>query len=130
MEDVHAVTKYDPWFLRQIAEIIAEEKRIQAEGLPIDADGLRRLKAMGFSDKRLAERWPCARSAWLAAWAETQAYGVRGCSMMCSARWPGATSEDEVRALRHKLGVRPVFKRIDSCAAEFDRHDALYVLDL
>ncbi|MEP6868620.1 MAG: carbamoyl-phosphate synthase large subunit, partial [Novosphingobium sp.] len=32
----------------------------------------------------------------------------------------GATSEDEVRALRHKLGVFPVFKRIDSCAAEFE----------
>jgi carbamoyl-phosphate synthase large subunit len=54
VEDVHAVTKYEPWFLRQIAEIIAEEKRINVEGLPIDAAGLRRLKAMGFSDKRLA----------------------------------------------------------------------------
>jgi carbamoyl-phosphate synthase large subunit len=32
----------------------------------------------------------------------------------------GATSEDEVRALRRKLGVHPVFKRIDSCAAEFE----------
>ena len=32
----------------------------------------------------------------------------------------GATSEAEVRDLRHRLGVRPVFKRIDSCAAEFE----------
>ena len=32
----------------------------------------------------------------------------------------GGVTEDEVRALRHKLGVRPVFKRIDTCAAEFD----------
>ena len=32
----------------------------------------------------------------------------------------GATSEEEVRALRHRLGVRPVFKRIDTCAAEFE----------
>ena len=32
----------------------------------------------------------------------------------------GATTEDEVRALRHRLGVRPVFKRIDTCAAEFE----------
>ena len=32
----------------------------------------------------------------------------------------GATNEAEVCALRHKLGVRPVYKRIDSCAGEFD----------
>ena len=32
----------------------------------------------------------------------------------------GGITEDEVRALRHKLGVRPVFKRIDTCAAEFE----------
>jgi carbamoyl-phosphate synthase large subunit len=32
----------------------------------------------------------------------------------------GATNEDEVRRLRHKLGVRPVYKRIDTCAAEFE----------
>jgi carbamoyl-phosphate synthase large subunit len=32
----------------------------------------------------------------------------------------GATNENEVRALRHRLGVHPVFKRIDSCAAEFE----------
>src|ERR1700743_3786836 len=32
----------------------------------------------------------------------------------------GGVTEAEVRALRHRLGVRPVFKRIDTCAAEFD----------
>ncbi|RYD49609.1 MAG: carbamoyl-phosphate synthase large subunit, partial [Sphingomonadales bacterium] len=32
----------------------------------------------------------------------------------------GGVTETEVRALRHKLGVRPVFKRIDTCAAEFE----------
>ncbi|MCK9543407.1 MAG: carbamoyl-phosphate synthase large subunit, partial [Novosphingobium sp.] len=54
VEDVHAVTHYDLWFLRHIHEIIEEEARIEAEGLPNDAQGLRRLKAMGFSDRRLA----------------------------------------------------------------------------
>ncbi len=118
VEDVHAVTKYEPWFLRQIAEIIAEEKRISVEGLPIDAAGLRRLKAMGFSDKRLATL--AVRSVGVAGGlGETQARRSGLLHDVLSAM-AGATSEDEVRALRHRLGVRPVFKRIDSCAAEFE----------
>jgi carbamoyl-phosphate synthase large subunit len=48
VEDVHAVTKYEPWFLRHIAEIIAEEENIIANGLPAMPQGMRRLKAMGF----------------------------------------------------------------------------------
>ncbi len=86
--EVHAIAKYDPWFLERIAEIIAAEREVRAGGLPGDAAGVRRLKAMGFSDKRLATL-------------------------------TGA-SEAVVRAARQALGVRPVFKRIDSCAAEFD----------
>ena len=118
VEDVHAVTKYDPWFLRQIAEIIEEETRITTDGLPNDATGLRRLKAMGFSDKRLATL--AVRSVHVAGGlGETQAKrsGLLHDALKAMA---GATSEEEVRALRHKLGVRPVFKRIDSCAAEFE----------
>jgi carbamoyl-phosphate synthase large subunit len=54
VEEIHAITHYDPWFLRHIEEIMAEEARSSKDGLPNDAAGLRRLKAMGFSDKRLA----------------------------------------------------------------------------
>lgn len=118
VEDVHAVTKYDPWFLRHIAEIIDEERKIATDGLPNDAAGLRRLKAMGFSDKRLATL--AVRSVHVAGGlGETQAKrsGLLHDALRAMA---GATSENEVRALRHKLGVRPVFKRIDSCAAEFE----------
>jgi len=79
--------KYEPWFLRQIEEIVQTEAKIRARGLPKDASNLKRLKAMGFSDKRLGEL-----------------VGL---------------SEDKVRSHRHKLAVRPVFKRIDTCAAEF-----------
>ena len=118
LEEIHAITHFDPWFLRHIEEIVAEEGKILADGLPIDASGLRRLKAMGFSDKRLATL--AVRSVGVAGGlAETQAKrsgllhdALRGMA--------GATSEEEVRKLRHKLGVRPVFKRIDSCAAEFE----------
>ncbi len=118
VEEVGAITHYDPWFLRQIEEIIAEEARIMKDGLPIDAAGLRRLKAMGFSDKRLAIL--AVRSVHVAGGlGETQAKrsGLLHDALRAMA---GATSEEEVRALRTKLGVHPVYKRIDSCAAEFE----------
>ncbi|MEO6717822.1 MAG: carbamoyl-phosphate synthase large subunit [Novosphingobium sp.] len=118
VEQIHAITHYDPWFLRHIEEIIAEEKLISADGLPGDAEGLRRLKAMGFSDKRLATL--AVRSVGVAhGIGETQARrsGLLHDAMKAMA---GATSEAEVCQLRTRLGVHPVFKRIDSCAAEFE----------
>jgi len=87
LEDVHAMCKIDPWFLEQIAGIIAMEARIREHGLPQDAQNLRMLKAMGFSDARLASL-------------------------------TGRTAK-EVAHLRNALDVRPVYKRIDTCAAEF-----------
>ena len=118
VEDIHAITHYDPWFLRHIEEIIAEEAKIMEEGLPADAANMRRLKSMGFSDKRLATL--AVRGIGVAGGlAETQARrtGLLHDALRAMA---GATSEDEVRALRQRLGVHPVFKRIDSCAAEFE----------
>ena len=118
VEDINAITHYDPWFLRHIEEIIAEEAKIMADGLPADADGLRRLKAMGFSDRRLAML--AVRSVHVAGGlGETQARrsGLLHDTLRAMA---GATSAAEVRELRRKLGVLPVFKRIDSCAAEFE----------
>ncbi|MGB3806809.1 MAG: carbamoyl-phosphate synthase large subunit [Erythrobacter sp.] len=116
--DIQNVTGYDPWFLRQIEAIIAAEREVQADGLPRDAQTLRRLKAMGFSDRRLATL--AVRSVGVAGGlAETQAKssGLLHTALQAMA---GATDEHEVRTLRHKLGVLPVFKRIDSCAAEFE----------
>ncbi len=55
VEDVHDACKYDPWFLRELERIVAAERSVAAQGLPQDAGALRRLKAMGFSDKRLAQ---------------------------------------------------------------------------
>ncbi|WP_298225682.1 carbamoyl-phosphate synthase large subunit [Acidocella sp.] len=55
VEEVHSSCKFDPWFLRQMQGIIAAENDVKANGLPRDAFGLRRLKAMGFADKRLAQ---------------------------------------------------------------------------
>ncbi len=118
VDEIHAITAYDKWFLRHIEEIIAEEAQISEHGLPTDAAGLRRIKAMGFSDRRLATL--AVRSVHVAGGlGETQAKrsGLLHDTIRAMA---GATSEEEVRQLRHKLGVYPVFKRIDSCAAEFE----------
>jgi len=85
--EICAASHYDPWFVRQIAELVAAEGRIRREGLPRTAAAFRDLKAQGFSDARLAT--------------------LTG------------MSERAVRQARHALNVRPVFKRIDTCAAEF-----------
>ena len=88
IEQVHGVTRFDPWFLARLQEIVAEEAQLKASGAPQDAQQMRRLKQMGFSDARLAHLT-----------------GV---------------SEANMRAARRALGVRPVFKRVDSCAGEFE----------
>ena len=87
-EDIAAVTKFDPWFLARIREIIETEEGIREAGLPTDEDELRKLKMMGFSDARLA--------------------ALTG------------RSEASIRAARVAQGVTAVFKRIDTCAAEFE----------
>jgi len=87
VEDIHAASKFDPWFLRELEKIVAAERDIAANGLPRDATKMRRIKAMGFSDAQLARL--------------------------------SATAEPAVAAMRQKLGVLPVYKRIDTCAAEF-----------
>src|ERR1051326_8376483 len=54
-EQIHASCGIDPWFLAQIRGIVDSEAEIQAKGLPQSGPTLRRLKAMGFSDARLAK---------------------------------------------------------------------------
>ena len=118
VDEIAEITGYDRWFLRQIEAIVAAEREIAENGLPGDAEGLRRLKAMGFSDRRLATL--AVRSVHVAGGlGETQAKrsGLLHSALRAMA---GATSEEEVRALRRKLGVHPVYKRVDSCAAEFE----------
>lgn len=86
-EQIHESCKIDPWFLAQMRGIVEAEEKIRRHGLPQTPGTFRQIKAMGFSDKRLA--------------------AVSG------------KSEAEVKALRKSLNVRPVYKRIDTCAAEF-----------
>jgi carbamoyl-phosphate synthase large subunit len=117
VQEIHNIAKFDPWFLERIKEIVDAEGEVLANGLPQDADGMRRLKSMGFSDKRLA--YLALKSANLRGMERGIA---RGSGLIHEAvkAMTGGVTEDEVRKLRHKLGVRPVFKRIDTCAAEFE----------
>ncbi len=118
VEEIHAVAKYDRWFLERLAEIVAAEREVSENGLPQDAEGLRRLKSMGFSDKRLA--FLALESAGLR---EGMGRAVaHGSGLIAEAvkAMTGGVTEGQVRELRHRLGVRPVFKRIDTCAAEFE----------
>jgi carbamoyl-phosphate synthase large subunit len=82
------LTRIDPWFLGQLADLVKEEERIKAQGLAsLDERRLRALKRKGFSDSRIAK-------------------------LVCQ-------PEHAIRALRHELAVVPVYKRVDTCAAEF-----------
>ncbi|MEL7164652.1 MAG: carbamoyl-phosphate synthase large subunit [Pseudomonadota bacterium] len=87
-DDIFAITKFDPWFLARIREIVDTEQEIESAGLPADTGGLRQLKMMGFTDARLAKLTDM--------------------------------TEPQVRAARLAAGVTAVFKRIDTCAAEFE----------
>ncbi|MBL8379835.1 MAG: carbamoyl-phosphate synthase large subunit [Burkholderiales bacterium] len=117
LTEINRIAGYDMWFLERIAEIVEAENEVMANGLPRDAEGLRGLKAMGFSDKRLA--YLALQSANLHP--GTRRATARGSGLIHEAvkAMTGGVTEAEVRDLRHRLGVRPVFKTIDTCAAEF-----------
>ncbi|WP_321324197.1 carbamoyl-phosphate synthase large subunit [uncultured Parasphingorhabdus sp.] len=117
-QEIHDIAGFDPWFLSRIREIIDAEQAIMDNGLPNDAQGMRKLKSMGFSDERLAKL--AIDSVHVAGGTGRAVAEGHGLVHDALAAMAGATTEAEVRALRHKLGVRPVFKRIDTCAAEFE----------
>jgi carbamoyl-phosphate synthase large subunit len=93
LDEVHQLTKIDPWFLAQIKEIVDIELALEQRTLAdLDVETLLQLKRRGFSDRRLAFLLD--------------------------------TVEAEVRKLRHQFNVRPVYKRVDTCAAEFATNTA------
>jgi carbamoyl-phosphate synthase large subunit len=87
-ERIAELTRIDPWFLAQIADLVGEEQQVRERGMSgLNAERLRALKRKGFSDSRLARLVEVVEKA--------------------------------IRQRRHELGIRPVFKRVDTCAAEF-----------
>ncbi len=91
VDEIYDASHIDPWFLQQLAELVAAEDEWIAHPLgasdAADRAMLRRLKRMGFSDWQLAD------------------LVQRG--------------EGEIRDLRHRLGLRPAYKTVDTCAGEF-----------
>src|SRR4051812_7891506 len=87
------MTSIDPWFLYQLKEI--NDMQLELEKHPMESlpgEVLRETKRMGFSDDRLARAW----------------------------RLEGKGSSEKVRHMRKKHGIAPVYKRVDTCAAEFE----------
>jgi carbamoyl-phosphate synthase large subunit len=87
------MTSIDPWFLYQLKEI--NDMQLEVEKHPIESvpsEVLREAKRMGFSDGRLAGTW----------------------------RLSGKGDQEKIRHLRKKHKVQPVYKRVDTCAAEFE----------
>src|SRR3546814_16760666 len=94
------------WFLERIAEIVAAEEEVCRNGLPRDAAGLRRLKAMGFSDKRLA--YLALKSANLQPGTRTATARGTGLTHEAVQAMTGGVTDAEVRDLAPKPGGRPI----------------------
>ena len=88
LDEIFDCSKIDPWFLKQIEEIVEIEKAIEINGIPKNFDELHFIKSKGFSDKRIATLTK--------------------------------TKTKKIKSLRNKYKVKPIFKRIDSCAGEFN----------
>jgi carbamoyl-phosphate synthase large subunit len=93
VREVARLTGMDPWFLHQLREVtIAQSGISQTTPDQISAEHLRRLKRFGLSDERIATEWKLEGHAGIA----------------------------RVRELREAKGIKPVFKLVDTCAAEFE----------
>jgi carbamoyl-phosphate synthase large subunit len=97
LDEVHAATAIDPWFLRHLEQIATEgsvgilpASSPKAGETTTLASDLRQIKKLGFSDRQIAKAWD--------------------------------STEDEIRALRKKHGVIPTYRLVDTCAAEFEAY--------
>jgi carbamoyl-phosphate synthase large subunit len=98
VDDIFRLTRIDPWFLRNLGQIVALEQEVRQRGAGglsgLAPDFLKKCKQYGFSDTQLA--------------------------------FLTGSSRDEVRALRKQLGITPVYKLVDTCAAEFESYTPYY----
>ncbi len=93
VREVARLTGMDPWFLYQLREITLQQMSISSTTPEkIEPDDLRKLKRLGLSDERIATEW----------------------------KLEGHEGVKQVRELRESHGIRPVFKLVDTCAAEFE----------
>lgn len=95
VRDVARYTGMDPWFLYQVREICEAQRELGTlSAETVTPQQLRRFKRLGLSDERIANQW----------------------------QLPGHEGVAQVRELRYQHGIRPIFKLVDTCAAEFESH--------
>src|SRR6202789_3233503 len=95
VREVARYTGMDPWFLYQVREICEAQKFVGTlSPETVSPAELRKFKRIGLSDERTANEWGLA----------------------------GHDGIQQVRELRYAHGIRPVFKLVDTCAAEFESH--------
>ena len=96
VDEVHRATRIDPWFLRNLEELVRMEDELKAAGplARVTPEVMLRAKQNGFVDRQLAGLW--------------------------------GSTEAEVRAARTKMGVVATFKSVDTCAAEFEAFTPYY----
>ena len=100
VEEIADITKVDPWFLQQIEYMVSLENRTEAKGLEeLSKDELYELKQAGFSDAQIA--WLVSKSGTI-------------------------VTDEQVRTYRLMLGLKAVFKVVDTCAAEFPAKTPYY----
>lgn len=100
VDEIADITKVDPWFLQQIEYMVSLENRTEGKALgELTKEELYELKQAGFSDAQIA--WLVSKS------------GEK-------------VNDDQVRAYRLGLGLKSVFKVVDTCAAEFPAKTPYY----
>ena len=117
-EEIHNLTKIDPWFIAQLRELVDEEEALFTIGHPELVEGsvqwaaraakslnttsvpeLSKAKLLGFSDRQIAAAWSTKEN---------------------------PTSEKDLRDLRAKLNLHPAYRLVDTCAAEFEAYTPYY----
>jgi carbamoyl-phosphate synthase large subunit len=99
-EEIHRLTRIDPWFLAQLRELVDEEEALFKIGHPelvegsVRPDSLVHAKSLGFSDRQIGAAWKM--------------------------------SEKEIRDERAKLNLHPSYRLVDTCAAEFEAYTPYY----
>jgi carbamoyl-phosphate synthase large subunit len=96
VDEIHHLTHIDPWFIRQIQDLVTLEQQLRGCGSleRVTPELLWQAKKYGFVDRQLSHIWDCP--------------------------------ENEVRQLRQRWGILPVFKSVDTCAAEFEAYTPYY----
>ena len=122
VEEIHNLTRIDPWFLTQLKELVDEEEDLYQKagyldfwtesgepffwaregGLSVGESGkevLQKAKSLGFSDRQIATAWTTEKQPLV---------------------------EKDVRDLRAKLNLHPSYRLVDTCAAEFEAYTPYY----